>query len=487
MNKHFSWDLRGGILLVVAAVLVGWAAAVAGSMGLKWALVPLGILCLPIGAAVLGSVRRLLLGLLVVSICVQVDVNLGYYAGFTTLKLGVPVTLTGLLVLAGSAHLLWKARKGKERVRSFGAVLVPYGAVVAWAGVTALFARSPDRVIHGFPMALEGLLLLWFVGNSIRGEEDARFVMGAMGLAVGLSGGVALAQFLANSTLGLEFLGEMEGWRPGGRYSRVTGLWNNPNNLAFFLSGWIPLLLLGAIWARRTWLRLGCLVSFLLGLTGLVLTQSRGGWVSVVLASGLGLVFLGRRRGGEDARRVYRRALPVVVGVVVLAVPLLPVVIYRVGQDLGSLKGREQLIPPAFRMIESHPLMGVGLDNYRQMVGWYDPNPPTRPDGSPEAVHNIYLQTAAELGVPALVLVLLAIGVALRRGYLGAGEAGGDLGVLGAGALAGLLAVGLHGMGELGTIWHPKFRTIPFLCGVLLAVWAVSGKGERGLDLEEET
>jgi len=466
--------------VVLAALAVGWVAAVAGSLELKWVLVPLGVLALPVGYAVVGSARRLFLGLLVLSLCVQVDVNLGWSQGFTYLRLGVPITLTGMVVLAGSVWLLWRGWKGGEGLEFFPGVVGPYGAAVLLAGLSVFWARVPERVVHGLPMAVEGLLVLWFVANTVRSEEDARFVGGAMAVAVAVSGGFALAQFWTGSSLGLTFLGEEKGWAAAGEYARATGLWNNPNNLAFFLTGWIPFLLFGAIWGRKGWLRGLCLGGFLLGLVGLVLTQSRGGWVSVVVSSGLGLVLLGRRRAGEEARRVFKRALPVMVSLVVLAVPLLPVVVYRVGQDLGSLKGREQLIGPAFRMIGSHPILGVGLDNYRQMVGWYDDNPPTRPDGSPEAVHNIYLHTAAELGVPALLCLLFAVGLAMRRGYVGAGRLGGDLGILGMGALAGLVAVLLHGMGELGTIWHPKFRSIPYLCGVLLAVWqAARGSGEN--------
>ena len=473
----------GPWLVPVAAVAVGAAAALAGGAGLKWALVPLGLLLLPFGWAALGSTRRLLLGLLVVSLCVHVDVNLGYTQGFTVMRMGVPVTLTSLVLLFGILHMFRLAWKGEFRLRFYPAVLVPYAAVALWAGLSGVWARAPERVVHGFPLALEGLLLLWFLANSIRDEEDARYVAGMMALAVGISGVFALAQVATNSSLGMDFLGEMEGWRPSGRYSRATGLWNNPNNLAFFLSGWLPLLFLGSVWGGKRWFRWGCLAGGLLGVAGLVFTQSRGGWASVVLASALGFVWAGRgrkREEGEEKKQGVGKALPLVVGLLVLAIPLLPVVIYRVGQDLGSLKGREQLIPPAFRMIGSHPLAGVGLDNYRVMVGWYDDNPPTRPDGSPEAVHNIYLQTAAELGVPALLLLALAVGLAMRMGARGIRRVRGDLALVGVGAFAGLVAVLLHGMGELGTIWHPKFRTIPFLCGVLLAVWGASrGGGEE--------
>ena len=70
------------------------------------------------------------------------------------------------------------------------------------------------------------------------------------------------------------------------------------------------------------------------------------------------------------------------------------------------------------RMIERHPLFGIGLGNFRPMMRWYAP-PGT--DWSTIG-HNTFLEVAAELGLPALglfvgilVLTYLSLGGVGRR------------------------------------------------------------------------
>jgi O-antigen ligase len=75
----------------------------------------------------------------------------------------------------------------------------------------------------------------------------------------------------------------------------------------------------------------------------------------------------------------------------------------------------------AARMIAERPLQGVGLSQFPLLIGRYTEFPLAKSD--PHDAHNAYVLVAAEMGIPALLLLLLflavlavtAVGVYFRR------------------------------------------------------------------------
>ena len=70
----------------------------------------------------------------------------------------------------------------------------------------------------------------------------------------------------------------------------------------------------------------------------------------------------------------------------------------------GSIKGRLDFWGYAVRMIEDHPLLGVGPQNFEQLTSQYSSGQYGKKD-----THNTYLKIAAELGIPALVLFIALV------------------------------------------------------------------------------
>ncbi len=56
-------------------------------------------------------------------------------------------------------------------------------------------------------------------------------------------------------------------------------------------------------------------------------------------------------------------------------------------------------------MIAQHPLLGVGVGRFQEMIGFYTEYPLKKDD--PHDAHNAYILQAAEMGVPSLLLLLL--------------------------------------------------------------------------------
>jgi O-antigen ligase len=82
-----------------------------------------------------------------------------------------------------------------------------------------------------------------------------------------------------------------------------------------------------------------------------------------------------------------------------------------------SFRGRTSEVLVAWQIFADHPLVGVGLDNYKhyyqdyaQPLGWDNRR-------EERSAHNLYLETAAETGLIGLVTFSAIIGAAFWRAY----------------------------------------------------------------------
>jgi O-antigen ligase len=79
------------------------------------------------------------------------------------------------------------------------------------------------------------------------------------------------------------------------------------------------------------------------------------------------------------------------------------------GKDVDSNEFRIVVWSTGLRMIESHPLLGLGPEQQRVRFDEYKPRDLPKPDGFYGHLHNIYLEYAAERGIPVLLVFLWMI------------------------------------------------------------------------------
>jgi O-antigen ligase len=155
----------------------------------------------------------------------------------------------------------------------------------------------------------------------------------------------------------------------------------------------------------------------------------------------------------------------------VIALPFFPKIITRLTKsDYGAAYSRIPMARTALEIIKQNPLTGVGLGNYSHVVSNYDPDPPIDQTGNPMAVHNVYLHTAAELGVPALALFIWVSLVFFGRGIYALRTANKTTALFALGLVAGLASLYLHGMVEIGTLGNSRFVTLFFMGGCLVSL-----------------
>jgi len=186
---------------------------------------------------------------------------------------------------------------------------------------------------------------------------------------------------------------------------------------------------------RSRWYLLYLSAGLIVTLSVLVLTQSRGSWIGMVVCADLYLL-----SKGKTGRRI---------GVLVFVSFILAYLILLGPTDIGkglssasrSALNRIDLWTIAVHQIEKTPITGMGLNHYRMLpeIGYDDK----------AHAHNILLHTAAELGIPALMAylaILIGAGYMCVIVWIKAKDGWKKFTVLGLGA--GLLAHFIWGMGD---------------------------------------
>jgi O-antigen ligase len=364
------------------------------------------------------------------------------FAGGSTIAILIGIAPSQILLGAAIAALL--ATRTRWRLP---AVWLPLALFLAGTLISMAFSGDP---LAGFPQVkkIYVYLMLVVVYTAVRKVSQARVLVLAWAAAASLGAALGLIQFLqkvheahaAGQTLYDYYVGE-----------RITG----------FTSHWqtfggeqmIALIMLGAFLmfsprARRWPLWLGLAAAALL-MSAIALDYTRGIW----LATGCACLYL---------FWFWNRRL---LGVVPLAVLLVLWI------DPGSVRERfESAFAPhgqmdsnefrivvwrtGLRMIEAHPLLGLGPEIvHKKFMDWVPADiPRPLPPGWYGHLHSIYLHYAAERGIPtalalmaALLMVLRDFGRALRR--LGPGR--DDRRFLLHGAIAVVIAVMVSGFFEL--------------------------------------
>jgi O-antigen ligase len=247
-------------------------------------------------------------------------------------------------------------------------------------------------------------------------------------------------------------------------FRRAQGTMGHPNTLGiYFLLTW-PLFLAMAGAPVQRWLRIACGGVALLALTGIVVTLSRTSWA--VSIGQVGLVALGLVAFGM--LRAKRLAGLAVVGALAVAIALAPFAnrLYErlTGDFSDAVEFRVEQGDIALEIWQRTPLLGVGINNYSEILGDYAPDETAivREFGEfirinmemrvTAWVHNIYLLFLAEQGILGLVTYLaFAFGMLLRVARAVAANVGGWRAAA-YGMMVGMIGLHIHGLQE-SALW----------------------------------
>jgi len=286
--------------------------------------------------------------------------------------------------------------------------------------LTMLATLSLSLVNSTYPqftlLELLRIFKLWiifvFVRNSIKKWDDLRFIIFVLSLTVLIHSFYGWLQFYFGSSLGLNPLeyGRTVS-REVGKLNidgmvRVTGLMGHPNLLAqFILVGYFLFVSMLLVRQPNNWkIYYFFMCSITLGL--LIITFSRSGWGAFVIGT---MAFtLTYALFVVKKMNLYRYTK---IGFTLAGIFLL---LYFVSSNLilerfanareSSILDRIDLLTVALNMTKSHPFLGVGLNNFTEVMTVYDTVGISR--HFPAPVHNIYILTLSETGLFGFMLYI---------------------------------------------------------------------------------
>jgi O-antigen ligase len=314
-------------------------------------------------------------------------------------------SFSGIKVVGLVLFVSWLAGIGTRRsteIRSFAAenpmLAASLVAMLGWAALSFAWAFSPSTALGGAGRYALDMMLLPIGYAAMRERRDVVWVLTAYVAGAALS---AVYGFATSSAAGF-----------GGRLAGSIG---DPNAEATVLAASIPLLIgLVGMFRQSARTKLVAVVVGIILFAGLVSTLSREGLVALAAVMVGAVLFGGRWR--RQAAILLAVGVSATVGYFVVLAPLAA----RQRVTMADTSGRSSIWTVAWRVVEAHPVLGVGNDNFILVEDRYVNRPGAVQAfyiiGHPKVVHNAYLEALVDLGIPGLLTLL-----AVLAGSIGAG------------------------------------------------------------------
>ncbi|MCU1262421.1 MAG: O-antigen polymerase [Bryobacterales bacterium] len=314
------------------------------------------------------------------------------------------------------------------------------------AGTLVSLAFSPEPM-HGLPQVKKMFVfaMLLVVFSTVRDVVAARHLVmfwGAIGAAVSCLGVVQFIRKVFEAAA--QHRNFYEFYTP----NRITGTMSHWMTFAgqemIVLLMLLAFLLFAPHVRTRGWMWI--LFAFLLAAAEL-LNETRTAWIGLA-AAGVWLLWRWKPR-----MVLALPAVMVVLAVVPGGVHDRFVSIIRPGHD-DSNSYRWLAVRTGVRMIEAHPLLGIGPDETKyHFRDWMPPDrPEPLPSGYYQHLENLYLQYAAERGIPTLLMMVWLLGMVVwdffrRLRTLPPGRSNERF--LLQGGIATVIAIVVSGLGEV--------------------------------------
>ena len=374
------------------------------------------------------------------------------------------------------AMLLWRSEGNVSvaKVKTFlttGANL----PILLFLGLAALScALSPHKAYSEQELLRvgTGIVLYFVVANQFRRSDMlAKLVDALMFVTIG-TGLIGIAQFAAT------------------RSQHATGMFGDHQLFGSFLMILLPVVAVVAITEKNPNRQLVAQAATVLATTCLLLTQARSAWIGTAAGlATLGVLALvaAHANGSKTVVQKHQVVMPIVLLVVaagffLLILPQSNVLLTRAtslqgGAAVNTWAIRQHTWRGAMQMIGQRPLtgFGLGLYPYYQKAYTNDGMAISRIGGAAslgEQAHNFYLQTAAELGLPGLLLIAASLVTFLVAGVRRVGQM--DAGLrrsLLMGSMASVVAFGVD-----------AYASPSWQCGqVSMFLWLILGLGAAAM------
>ncbi len=342
---------------------------------------------------------------------------------------------------------------------------VPIAALVLLAAVSTLFAPDRWQSFYNYYHFMGRYILLYYlVVNNVHSIDQLKRLV----RAVLLSAGVVVAYGFYQHFCGMDV--SVSQWVDGEQFpllkARVFSTLGNPNLLAGFL---VMIMALAAGLGFNAADARGKLCYFaLVAAMGvcLVLTYSRGAWLSVLAVTATyGVLY---------SRKTFWLLLLVPVAIIAGHDVIMERLVSIWNPTDTSATLRIALWESTLAMIVDKPLFGIGWGSYWLVYPEYDffiNNAST----TIYHAHNMYLHIAAEIGIPGLAAFLVLMVGHARLAFAVAGSATNRwTGGLMLGVLAAMISLAVNGFTDY-VLFNPQVAMVFWLLNAITVVVGANG------------
>lgn len=304
-----------------------------------------------------------------------------------------------------------------------------------------------DLALH-----IGGITFALVMANSIKDKNSFNLIATMMIFSATLVALYGLYQYVVGVNIEAAWL-DVEN-NPDVRV-RIFSVFGNPNILAEYLIMIIPISV-ALFWnTKKISKKIIFLCTTLIMILAMVFTLSRGSWIGFAFSALIFILLIDKR--------LLLSIIPISLG----AVFFLPQTIMNRILSIGNLADssnahRINIWNMTLNIIGDYPMAGVGFGHlpFREVFGTY-----IRTLNTYHA-HNTYLETAAELGIPGLLVFLFFIFILFKYGINKLVKSKDKyIRTLGAGALSGLAGVLANGATE-NVLYLPK---------IIITFWMIVG------------
>ncbi len=397
-------------ILVWAMVCIFTGAVIVALPYLPNRLAPLLALALAGGYAlfVIGNLRKVLLAAILIDLPLRWDIYLGARVANAPLGMRegwmIAITTFALLGLY-TLHIVQELSKPHSQPTLNFSENLPLLLYMGFVGLSLLAAADTRGALFQVFFLAQMFALYVYIASTVKTTSDLGFILFFLLAGVLVEGLIVLAQRFVGLNI------NMMGILTVNSYGRMAGTLGSPNVAA----GYFSLLLAPAfslLFARVNHLsRMAALFTFVIGLAGLFFTISRGGWLAFAISM---LIFglMAWLKGRLPTWAVVSILFLAAVGLALFGGKAFDLL---TGMRTNAAMARIPLMKLAWRMIEDHPFLGVGANNYVYNMRRYLLPELTR--GFLYVVHNKYLLVWAETGLGGILSFLGFLGITIWRGW----------------------------------------------------------------------
>lgn len=443
-KSHFKSYLPSGVLVLLMGVSIGMAGFFVSPAMFAAAIVGAIVM-----AIALARTEFALLLLVAVVPLTNAEIKFG------PIPLNAVTICSGIAIISYAIHNLGKKTTAKP---------MPF----TWSFIIFLLISTISMVVA--PSVIESLavivrftgyfLLVFVVGRTIRTRNTLTWILVMMVAAGAITGLYGLYQYLfapQTAKIGLYDLTEDVAGRIGSTFE-------NPNFYAEYLVLMVPVGLALVLGSRGLFRRFAMSIATLLLFTGLIMTYTRGSWLS----AGVGITLM------SILTETWLFWVWIALFALAFAAPGVASRFASILDTTGGTAGfRRRLWTIAFGIISEHPLLGIGIGNYYDVFTEYIFRHPELSVGWViYGAHNSYLTLWAETGIFGILSFIAIILVSIKYGlYLARAKAGDKyLAWINSAIFAGLIGFALNGLTS-NSFHHPQGAVFFwFLLGLQVAI-----------------